>query len=210
MRVLYPAFLLLVFAATARPALSAGLDKNGTRQSDCLCDTPDDTRINDGEAVAARVGILHRYDRHGRAASVKDFVVLRSAEPQGLLASVGQPRWGGDPEYDSNGIGHRVVGIAFAPPGNPASPASYVPSMKDVLHPAIWLGKRMAVLGLACGVVYAFGGLISDALTTGLNTGTALAFGALVGMPLVFGAAGFTAGALGGALVVGFRVLLDT
>lgn len=38
--------------------------------------------------------------------------------------------------------------------------------------------------------------------------GTVLAFGALVGMPILFGAAGFTSGALAGAIVVGTRVIL--
>ncbi|MDX1420694.1 MAG: hypothetical protein R3181_12060 [Rubricoccaceae bacterium] len=80
--------------------------------------------------------------------------------------------------------------------------------MNDVLRPAVWLGTRMAVLGLACGVVYSVGGLIHDAFTTGLNTGTALAFGALVGMPLLFGGAGFVTGAAVGAVVVSARVVL--
>lgn len=54
----------------------------------------------------------------------------------------------------------------------------------------------MVYVGLACGIVYAFGGLVYDLMTIGLNPGTALAFLALVGMPLMFGAAGYVAGAL--------------
>ncbi len=98
--------------------------------------------------------------------------------------------------------------LGLAAGANLLSPERYTPTMNDILRPAIWLGTRMAVLGFACGVVYSVGGLIVDAFTTGLNRGTALAFGALVGMPILFGAAGFTAGALGGAVVVGARVLL--
>lgn len=40
--------------------------------------------------------------------------------------------------------------------------------------------------GLICGVLYSFGGLISDLFEFGeWNRGTALAFGALIGMPLI-------------------------
>ena len=55
-----------------------------------------------------------------------------------------------------------------------------------------------ALVGLACGVLYSFGGLIVDLLTIGLNWGTLMAFGALLGMPLVFGGVGFAAGAVVG------------
>ena len=45
-----------------------------------------------------------------------------------------------------------------------------------------------AYVGLLCGILYSFGGLIYDLLTIGLNWGTLLAFGALIGMPIIFGA----------------------
>ena len=54
----------------------------------------------------------------------------------------------------------------------------------------------MAYVGLGCGMLYSFGGVVVDMLTIGLNWGTAMAFGALVGMPVVFGAFGFVCGAL--------------
>ena len=47
-----------------------------------------------------------------------------------------------------------------------------------------------ALLGAVFGIVYAFGGLVIDALTTGLNQGTALAFLALIGMPVIGAAIG--------------------
>lgn len=62
---------------------------------------------------------------------------------------------------------------------------------------AILLTKWGAALGFVCGVLYAFGGLVYDLQTTGVNPGTALAFGALVGMPLLFAAVGFVLGSLG-------------
>ncbi|MDM9630618.1 hypothetical protein [Robiginitalea aurantiaca] len=61
-------------------------------------------------------------------------------------------------------------------------------------------------LGLVAGIVYAFGGLILDALvslgwmnsdeTPGLSYGTVLAFGALIGMPVIFAVFGFLTGIL--------------
>lgn len=71
-----------------------------------------------------------------------------------------------------------------------------------ILPTAKRVARWMAYVGLACGVLYSFGGLIYDLLTVGLNWGTALAFMALVGMPVLFGAFGFICGALY-ALVVG-------
>lgn len=69
------------------------------------------------------------------------------------------------------------------------------------LSAAVAAGRRparwMAYLGLACGVLYSFGGLAYDLATTGLNLGTALAFMALVGMPAISGAVGFALGVLG-------------
>jgi hypothetical protein len=70
-----------------------------------------------------------------------------------------------------------------------------------VLERATRFARWGAVLGLACGVLYAFGGMVIDLLTVGLNGGTALAFLALVGMPALFGAAAFAAGGLAGVLV---------
>jgi hypothetical protein len=51
-------------------------------------------------------------------------------------------------------------------------------------------------IGFVCGVVYAFGGMVIDLLTVGLNGGTALAFLALAGMPALLGAAAFVVGGL--------------
>jgi hypothetical protein len=56
-----------------------------------------------------------------------------------------------------------------------------------------WAGWS-ALLGLICGVLYSFGGVIVDLFTIGLNWGTVLAFGALVGMPAAFAVAGFVVG----------------
>ena len=62
------------------------------------------------------------------------------------------------------------------------------------------------LIGLVCGILYAFGGLVIDALvslqvlsptamsTPGLSFGTILAFGALVGMPLILGSIGLVLG----------------
>ncbi len=73
-----------------------------------------------------------------------------------------------------------------------------------VLPAALGAAKWGAALGLVAGVLYAFGGLVIDLLTVGLNAGTALAFMALVGMPLLFGAVGFL---LGGLVAVGARLV---
>lgn len=76
-----------------------------------------------------------------------------------------------------------------------------------VLNP-LSFGKFQAVMGLiiglVCGITYAFGGLIIDTLVTlewitsnetpGLSIGTLLAFGALIGMPLIGVFFGFLAG----------------
>ena len=78
-----------------------------------------------------------------------------------------------------------------------------------ILPVATRLARRMAYLGLVCGVVYSFGGLIYDWLTIGLNWGTAMAFMALVGMPLVFGTFGFLSGALIAIVAGGVRAGLD-
>jgi hypothetical protein len=61
-------------------------------------------------------------------------------------------------------------------------------------------------IGLVCGILYSFGGLIIDVLvslailspismeTPGLSYGTILAFGALLGIPVIFMIAGFLLG----------------
>lgn len=61
-----------------------------------------------------------------------------------------------------------------------------------------------ALVGLICGILYSFGGLIIDVFvtfgwmasteTSGLSYGTILAFGALIGMPVIFSIAGYLLG----------------
>lgn len=74
------------------------------------------------------------------------------------------------------------------------------------------LAKFQAVLlfliGLLCGILYSFGGLLIDIFvsldllssvemeTPGLSYGTFLAFGALIGMPIIFAIIGFLLGML--------------
>ena len=65
-----------------------------------------------------------------------------------------------------------------------------------ILPTATRFARWGAYLGLVCGVLYSFGGVVVDLLTIGLNWGTVLAFGALVGMPVIFGTFGFFFGAL--------------
>lgn len=74
-----------------------------------------------------------------------------------------------------------------------------------VLSTAITAAFWMALVGLACGVLYSVGGLFVDLFTTGPNLGTLMAFGALVGMPVVFGAFGFVGGLLFAFLRSGLR-----
>ena len=62
------------------------------------------------------------------------------------------------------------------------------------------------LIGLICGIIYSFGGLIIDVLvsyellssaamsTPGLSYGTLLAFWALIGMPIICSIAGFLLG----------------
>ena len=62
----------------------------------------------------------------------------------------------------------------------------------------------MGLVGIVCGILYSFGGLIIDILvsigwvssseTPGLSFGTILAFGALIGMPVLFATIGFLLG----------------
>lgn len=77
-----------------------------------------------------------------------------------------------------------------------------------ILPTAMWLAKRMALLGLVCGLLYSVGGFVYDLLTVGLNWGTAMAFMAIAGMPVIFGAVGFLAGGLGALVVVGVGALV--
>lgn len=79
----------------------------------------------------------------------------------------------------------------------------------NVLETATKLGRWMAYLGLACGVLYSFGGLVVDLLTIGLNRGTLMAFGALVGMPVIFGSVGFLAGAVVAVMANGIGAAVD-
>ena len=78
-----------------------------------------------------------------------------------------------------------------------------------ILPTAVRLARWGAYLGLVCGVLYSFGGVVVDLLTIGLNWGTVLAFGALVGMPVIFGALGFFLGALIAFIAKGVGALLD-
>ncbi|MCJ7467235.1 MAG: DUF3566 domain-containing protein [Maribacter sp.] len=67
-------------------------------------------------------------------------------------------------------------------------------------------GYLAGLIGLICGMLYSFGGLVIDILvsagltsaiemeTPGLSFGTVLAFGVLIGMPLIFAVAGFLLG----------------
>lgn len=68
----------------------------------------------------------------------------------------------------------------------------------------------LGLLGVAAGILYAFGGLIIDSLvslgwitsneTPGLSYGTILAFGALIGMPVIFAFTGYVLGLVEGVL----------
>jgi hypothetical protein len=51
-----------------------------------------------------------------------------------------------------------------------------------------------SLLGLVAGIIYAFGGLIFDLFTRGINVGSGLAMLAVLGMPLLFAAIGFFVG----------------
>ena len=61
-----------------------------------------------------------------------------------------------------------------------------------------------SLIGLICGILYSFGGLILDIFvsngwvttqeTPGLSFGTVLAFGALIGMPIIGATFGFLLG----------------
>ena len=63
-----------------------------------------------------------------------------------------------------------------------------------VLSYALFQLFIFSLLGLVAGMIYSFGGLIYDFLTTGLNYGTALAFLAIIGMPIISGIFGFFIG----------------
>jgi hypothetical protein len=78
-----------------------------------------------------------------------------------------------------------------------------------VLPTSMRFAKWSAYLGLVCGVLYSFGGVVVDLLTMGLNLGTVMAFGALVGMPAVFGGFGFFLGTLVALAAQGVRAVID-
>ncbi|MFV8225640.1 DUF3566 domain-containing protein [Christiangramia aquimixticola] len=76
----------------------------------------------------------------------------------------------------------------------------------DIVSFARFQAVLGGLIGLVCGILYSFSGLIIDALvslemlspvtmeTPGLSSGTVLAFGALIGMPVIFMIAGFILG----------------
>ena len=78
-----------------------------------------------------------------------------------------------------------------------------------VLPTSMRFAKWSASLGLVCGVLYSFGGVVVDLLTVGLNWGTVMAFCALVGMPVAFGVPGFFLGALVALVAQGVGAVLD-
>jgi len=78
-----------------------------------------------------------------------------------------------------------------------------------ILPTATRLAGWGACLGLVCGVLYSFGGVVVDLLTIGLNWGTVLAFGALVGMPVIFAAFGFFLGVFIALIAQGIGAVLD-
>ena len=80
----------------------------------------------------------------------------------------------------------------------------------ETVPTALKFGRWMAYLGLVCGVLYSFGGLVVDLVTIGLNWGTVLAFGALLGMPAIFGLAGLILGALVALIAHGLRSVRDS
>jgi hypothetical protein len=75
-----------------------------------------------------------------------------------------------------------------------------------VLSFAKFQAALAGLIGMVCGILYSFGGLIIDVLvslailspismeTPGLSYGTVLAFGALIGIPIIFMIAGFFIG----------------
>lgn len=71
---------------------------------------------------------------------------------------------------------------------------------------ALFQAFLLFLIGVICGILYSFGGLIIDSMvslgwlspekmeTPGLSYGTILAFGALIGMPLIAAGIGFATG----------------
>ena len=92
--------------------------------------------------------------------------------------------------------------------------------LREVLNIAKFQSMLFLLIGLICGIIYSFGGLLVDTLvswglssgeywsTPGLSYGTILAFGALIGMPLIFGIGGFALGLVEGLLyaLIGKRI----
>ena len=76
----------------------------------------------------------------------------------------------------------------------------------NVIQFAIFQSVLVALIGILCGILYSFGGFLTDLFVTlgllspeamstpGLSLGTILAFGALIGMPIIFAIGGFLLG----------------
>lgn len=76
------------------------------------------------------------------------------------------------------------------------------------------------IIGLLCGILYSFGGLLIDVgvslgwlsaqamETPGLSIGTLYAFGALIGMPVLFALSGWLAAGIAGGLFTLFKKIL--
>ena len=76
----------------------------------------------------------------------------------------------------------------------------------NVFQFALFQAFLLFLIGVLCGILYSFGGLIIDSMvslgwlspekmeTPGLSYGTVLAFGALIGMPLIGAGIGFATG----------------
>ncbi|MGB0376521.1 MAG: hypothetical protein ACPGC5_04925 [Flavobacteriaceae bacterium] len=76
------------------------------------------------------------------------------------------------------------------------------------------------IIGLLCGILYSFGGLLIDIgvslgwlsaqamETPGLSIGTLYAFGALIAMPVLFALSGWLAAGIAGGLFTLFKKIL--
>lgn len=92
----------------------------------------------------------------------------------------------------------------------------------SVVQFAFYTALFFAIVGVLCGILYSFGGLIIDAgvsigwlspeswETPGLSKGTILAFGALIGMPWIFAVMGFVAGIVVGIVISPFAGMFGT
>ena len=102
-----------------------------------------------------------------------------------------------------------IPSVSLALTGSEAAFSSGAGFHMKMLPTATRFARWGAYFGLACGVLYSFGGVVVDLLTIGLNWGTVMAFGALVGMPVIFGAFGFFLGALIALVARGVGSVLD-